>query len=283
MKFTKMQGAGNDYVYVDALTRLPDHPELLAPRISDRHFGIGSDGLILICSSEVADFRMRMFNADGSESEMCGNGIRCVAKFVFDNGLTDKTELRIETGAGVKDLRLHVREGRVERVTVDMGCPEFRPTCIPVASAAERFVAQPVRVRDSVWPVTAVSMGNPHAVIFTENIDQLDLQDIGPLFEHHPLFPRRANVEFVEVGDNDVLRMRVWERGAGETLACGTGACAAVAAAVLNGCTGRRARVHLRGGELDICWDAQSDHLFMTGEAVTVFTGEYDERTVPDA
>ena len=278
MKFTKMQAAGNDYVYMNALEHSIPHPEEVAVRISDRHFGVGSDGLILICPPSdptVADFRMRMFNADGSESEMCGNGIRCVGKYVYDNGHTDKDELRIETLAGIRTLKLHVVRGTVEAVTVDMGEPRLKPVEIPVSDPAENFVDRPLRVYGRIWNVTAVSMGNPHAVVFTHDVDTLNLPELGPQFEHHALFPRRTNTEFVEVVDRTTLKMRVWERGAGETLACGTGACATVVAAVLTGRTGRKVRVHLLGGDLDIEWDEKSDHVFMTGGATVVFTGDY--------
>ena len=260
MRFTKMQAAGNDYVYMDTLKAPISSPEALARRISDRHFGVGSDGLILICPPSdpgEADFRMRMFNADGSEAEMCGNGIRCVGKYVYDNGHTDKEQVRIETLAGVLTLRLHVSGGKVETVTVDMGEPRLAPKDIPVSGPGE------------------VSMGNPHAVVFMHGIDNLDLSGIGPQFEHHPLFPRRTNTEFVEVVGRHHLKMRVWERGAGETLACGTGACASVVAAVLTGNTERKVRMKLLGGELDIEWDEATNHVFMTGGAVTVFTGEW--------
>ena len=251
MRFTKMQAAGNDYVYMDTLKAPISSPEALARRISDRHFGVGSDGLILICPPSdpgEADFRMRMFNADGSEAEMCGNGIRCVGKYVYDNGHTDKEQVRIETLAGVLTLRLHVSGGKVETVTVDMGEPRLAPKDIPVSGPGEDFM---------------------------HGIDNLDLSGIGPQFEHHPLFPRRTNTEFVEVVGRHHLKMRVWERGAGETLACGTGACASVVAAVLTGNTERKVRMKLLGGELDIEWDEATNHVFMTGGAVTVFTGEW--------
>ena len=278
MRFTKMQAAGNDYVYMDTFKAPISSPEALARRISDRHFGVGSDGLILICPPSdpgEADFRMRMFNADGSEAEMCGNGIRCVGKYVYDNGHTDKEQVRIETLAGVLTLRLHVSGGKVETVTVDMGEPRLAPKDIPVSGPGEDFINRPLRVQGRVWNVTAVSMGNPHAVVFVHGIDNLDLSGIGPQFEHHPLFPRRTNTEFVEVVGRHHLKMRVWERGAGETLACGTGACASVVAAVLTGNTERKVRMKLLGGELDIEWDEATNHVFMTGGAVTVFTGEW--------
>ncbi len=280
MLFTKMQAAGNDYVYMNALQQPIPNPEHLSIRISDRHFGVGSDGLILICPPSdpaIADFRMRMFNADGSESEMCGNGIRCVGKYVYDNGHTNKKTVRIETLAGVLVLKLHVAQGKVTAVTVDMGEPHLKPAEIPISSSGERFVDSPLTVNNHIWNITAVSMGNPHAVTFIENIDALDLPRLGPLFEHHELFPRRTNTEFIEVIDQKTLKMRVWERGAGETLACGTGACASVVAAVLTGRTGRSVRVHLLGGDLDIEWDEATNHVFMTGNAVVVFTGDYPE------
>ena len=273
MKFTKMQAAGNDYVYMEALKAPVPNPGDLSRRISDRHFGVGGDGLILICpptDPDAADFRMRMFNADGTEAEMCGNGIRCVGKYVYDNGHTDKERVRIETLAGI-----HVSGGKVEAVTVDMGVPRLAPRDIPVGDPGSDFINRSLRVRGRVWNVTAVSMGNPHAVVFTRGIRKLNLPELGPLFEHHPLFPRRTNAEFVEVIDRNTLSMRVWERGAGETLACGTGACASVVAAVLTGNADRKVHMKLLGGTLDIEWDEATGHVFMTGGAVTVFTGEY--------
>ena len=278
MKFTKMQAAGNDYVYMEALKAPIPNPGALSSRISDRHFGVGSDGLILICpptDPAAADFRMQMFNADGSEAEMCGNGIRCVGKYVYDNGHTDRDRVRIETLAGILTLQLHVVGGRVETVTVDMGVPRLAPKDIPVSDPGTEFVNRSLRVQGRVWNVTAVSMGNPHAVVFTRDIEKLNLPEIGPQFEHHPLFPRRTNTEFVEVVDRNNLSMRVWERGAGETLACGTGACASVVAAVLTGNADRRVHMKLLGGALDIEWDETTNHVFMTGGAVTVFTGDY--------
>ena len=273
--FTKMHGIGNDYIYIDCFGGLPADPGRLAQEMSPRHFSVGADGVVLICPSDCADARMRMFNADGSEAEMCGNGIRCVGKYVYDNGHTDKEQVRIETLAGVLTLRLHVSGGKVETVTVDMGEPRLAPKDIPVSGPGEDFINRPLRVQGRVWNVTAVSMGNPHAVVFMHGIDNLDLSGIGPQFEHHPLFPRRTNTEFVEVVGRHHLKMRVWERGAGETLACGTGACASVVAAVLTGNTERKVRMKLLGGELDIEWDKATNHVFMTGGAVTVFTGEW--------
>lgn len=280
MEFTKMQAAGNDYVYMNAVQHPVPHPAELSVRISDRHFGVGSDGLILICpptDPEKADFRMRMFNADGSEAEMCGNGVRCVGKYVYDHGMTSKEEVRIETLAGVRILQLHVENGKVRTVTVDMGEPHLIPAEVPVVGDGDRVVNYPLQIDGQEWAITAVSMGNPHAVTFTQNIDTLNLPEIGPKFENHPMFPRRTNTEFIEVVDENTLKMRVWERGAGETLACGTGACATLVAAVLTGHTGRKARVHLLGGDLDIEWDAATNHVFMTGGAETVFTGDYPD------
>lgn len=264
MKFTKMQGLGNDYVYLDCTKATPADLPALAVKASDRHFGIGSDGLICICASDKADFRMRMFNADGSEGEMCGNGIRCVGKFVYDKGLTDKTTLTIETLAGIKTLGLTVDNGKVSAVTVDMGVPAVG-TLLTLNILGKDYLVQPV------------SMGNPHAVTFVDSVKEIDLSAVGPLFEHHPAFPNRTNTEFVEVVDATHLKMRVWERGSGETLACGTGACASAVAAFLAGKAGREVTVTLLGGDLRIRWDEESGHIFMTGPAVTVFEGEWPE------
>ncbi len=261
MRFTKMQGLGNDYVYVDGIHQdLRDLPQL-ARRVSDRHFGVGSDGLICIGPSQVADFRMQMFNADGSEGEMCGNGIRCVGKFVYDKGLTDKRKLTVETLAGVRELVLHVTEGKVAEVTVDMGAPVVEPPIVISAGGRD-------------YPAIPVSMGNPHCVVEVADPAALDLAAIGPEFEHWPHFPDRTNTEFVQVLSPDILSLRVWERGSGETMACGTGACAAVAALSAAGRCGRQAAVRLLGGELTIDWEEKSGHVFMTGPAVTVFDGE---------
>lgn len=274
MKFTKMHGCGNDYVYVDCTDGFPADPPGLAVQVSDRHFGIGSDGLILICPSELADFRMRMYNMDGSESEMCGNGIRCVAKFVYDKGLTDKTVLTCETGAGIQVLTLHVKDGAVDRVTVDMGAPILEPKRIPVLSEGSQAVEEPIEVDGRQYHMTCVSMGNPHAVLFVEDTASLDLPSLGPGFEFHPRFPKRTNTEFAQMLSRSEMNMRVWERGSGETLACGTGTCAAVMAAILTGRAEDQVLVHLRGGDLEIRYDRESGHLFMTGPAVTVFDGE---------
>lgn len=276
MKFTKMHGIGNDYVYVNCLEETVADPSAVAKLVSDRHFGIGSDGLILICPSEKADFEMQMYNADGSRAAMCGNGIRCVGKYVHDRGLTDKETITIDTLAGVKVLNLKVKDGTTESIRVDMGEPILTPAQIPVLGQGERFVEVPVDVEGLQVAITAVSMGNPHAVIFTEQVLDLDLRQIGPLFENHPLFPERTNTEFVEVLDRNTLRMRVWERGAGETLACGTGACASLVAGVLSGKCDREATLKLLGGDLNIQWDEQTGHVFMTGPATFVFDGEID-------
>jgi diaminopimelate epimerase len=274
MKFTKMHGAGNDYIYVNAMLEKVEDPSSVAIRLSDRHFGIGSDGLVLILPSEVADFRMRMFNSDGSEAEMCGNASRCVGKYVFDKGLTEKQRVTLETKAGIKVLDLNVEQGAVVSVRVDMGEPILEPAGIPMDFPGDYAIQVPVTVRAKDYLLNGVSMGNPHAVVFTEGIDDLNLPVIGPEFEHHELFPKRTNTEFVEVIDAGHARMRVWERGAGETLACGTGACAVLVAGVLSGHLNRSARIDLLGGSLDIEWDAESNHVFMTGGAVTVFEGE---------
>lgn len=274
MKFTKMHGAGNDYIYVNATQEQVLNPSELALRISDRHFGIGSDGLVLIMTSECADFRMRMFNSDGSESEMCGNASRCIGKYVFDKGLTDKTSVTLETKAGIKVLDLTVVDGKVSTVRVDMGEPILEPVNIPMDFPGDYAIQVPVTVRGKEYLLNGVSMGNPHAVIFTEGIDALNLPAIGPDFEHNELFPKRTNTEFVEVIDNEHVRMRVWERGAGETLACGTGACAVLVAGVLSGHLHRKAQVDLLGGTLQIEWNAENNHVYMTGDAVTVFEGE---------
>ena len=278
MKFTKMHGIGNDYVYISTFDQQVNTPHELAIRLSDRHCGVGSDGLILVTPSDVADVGMRMYNSDGSESAMCGNGIRCVGKYAFDNGLCPKTVMTVETPAGIKTLTLYPESGEVKTVRVDMGEPELRPAFVPLAGhdAEQDFINRELDVDGSSWRITAVSMGNPHAVTFLDprtSLDTLNLESIGPRFEHHPLFPQRTNTEFVEVVNRSTLRMRVWERGAGETMACGTGACAVAVAGSLNSLSDRSVRIHLLRGSLDIEWSADN-HVFMTGEAVTVFTGE---------
>lgn len=280
LKFTKMHGLGNDYVYVDCTREVPagfmeNLPEI-ARRVSHRHFGVGSDGLVLILPSRVADFRMRMFNADGSEAEMCGNAIRCVGKYLYDYGLTAKISLTIETLAGVKELELVVNPDRnqVKLVRVDMGEPVLEPRRIPVAAEGQALVDVPVPLEGETYRITAVSMGNPHAVIFVEDVAAFPVGQVGPRLEHHPLFPNRVNVEFVQVLGDGNLKMRVWERGAGETMACGTGACAALVAAVLNGLAPRAARVQLLGGDLLVEWSTVNNRIYMTGPAVKVFDGE---------
>ena len=276
LKFTKMHGAGNDYVYLNCMeSDVANKPEL-ARRLSDRHRGVGGDGLICIAPSRTADFSMEMYNADGSRAEMCGNGIRCVGKYVYDRGLTDKTEINIETLAGIKTLWLNVdeKDGSVNSVRVDMGSPEFRPEMIPMRSDRGDFINQAIMVDDRWYEITALSVGNPHAVIFVSDVSTAPVAEIGPKIENHPLFPERVNVEFVEVTSHENLKMRVWERGSGETQACGTGATASLVAAALNGHTGDSARVSLTGGKLFIEWDRNANRLYMTGPAVTVFDGE---------
>lgn len=278
IEFTKMHGIGNDYVYIlDLERRIPD-PARLARLVSDRHFGIGSDGLVLIQSDPDADFFMDMYNADGSRGRMCGNAIRCVARYVYERGLKQADRLRIGTLSGVRDLALHIQDGQVESVTVDMGSPALAPADIPVLWTGSRVIDEPFVIGGQSYRVTCVSMGNPHAVVFLPEIDRLDLKHIGPQFENNPMFPDRINTEFVQMTGRQSLRMRVWERGAGETLACGTGACAALVAAVLNERSEREATVHLLGGELKIRWDAVSGRVFMTGPAEFVFDGTLDAR-----
>lgn len=283
MKFTKMHGCGNDYVYVDCTKEVIPDIAATAVRVSDRHFGIGSDGLILIKSSEVADFEMDMYNADGSRGKMCGNGIRCVAKYVYDHGLTNKTEITVDTQAGIKTLQLTVCDGKVSKVRVDMGEPVLIPQEIPVKASVlgladdrrEAIIAQPFTVANSSYDITCVSMGNPHCITFIdEDVRSFPLEAIGSLFEKHELFPEGVNTEFVNIIDKEHLRMRVWERGSGETLACGTGACAVAVASYLNGFTGRKVDVELMGGHLEIVYDATTNHVFMTGPATEVFSGE---------
>ena len=276
MKFTKMHGTGNDYIYVNGFTEQIDNPVDFAIQYSDRHKGIGSDGLVMILPSETCDFRMRMFNADGSESEMCGNASRCIGKFVYDKGLTDKTEVTLETLAGVKVLKLFIgADNKVEKVTVDMGEPILEGTKIPTTFDQPTVINVPVTFSENIqYNITCVSMGNPHAVIFTTGIHDLNLPEIGPVCENASIFPRRTNTEFIEVVSKNYVKMRVWERGSGETLACGTGACASVVAGVLNGLTDRKTTVELIGGELTIEWKEEDNHVYLTGGATTVFEGE---------
>lgn len=276
MKFTKMQGLGNDYVYVNCFEEKIENPPAVARYVSDRHFGIGSDGLIMINPSEVADFEMEMYNADGSCGEMCGNGIRCVAKYVYDYGLTDKTQISVETLGGIKYLDLTVEDGKVVLVKVDMGKPELKSDLIPIISENEKVIDEPIEVDGQVYHMTGVSMGNPHTVIYVDDVKNLDLEKIGPKFENHERFPKRINTEFVHCIDRNTVEMRVWERGSGETLACGTGACAVAVASILNNLTDTRVTVKLLGGDLQIEWDREKNHVFMTGPAKVVFDGVID-------
>lgn len=276
MKFTKMHGCGNDYVYVNCLEKEIDNPERVSEIVSDRHFGIGSDGLIMICSSDKADFRMRMFNEDGSEGKMCGNGIRCVAKYVYDNKLTNKEQISIETLSGIKYLDLNIDEDKVTEVTVNMGAPILEPKFIPVVSEKERVIAEHLVIEGTTYEITCVSMGNPHAVVFVEDTKNLPIEKIGPLFENNQIFPERVNTEFIKIIDRNNISMRVWERGSGETLACGTGACASVVACILNEKTDDEVFVHLLGGTLKIKYDRVNNLVYMTGPAVKVFDGEID-------
>ena len=279
MEFTKMQGLGNDYVYVNCLRETIKNPAEVSKFVSDRHFGIGSDGLIMICPSKVADFEMQMYNADGSRGEMCGNGIRCVAKYVYDYGLTDKTSISVETLGGIKYLDLTVEDGKVSLVKVDMGSPRLAPSQIPIVPENPedtRIIDAPHEVEGKIYYMTGVSMGNPHTVVYVDDVKGLDLLKIGPSFENHKRFPERINTEFAHVLDRKTVEMRVWERGSGETLACGTGACAVAVASILNGLTEDRVTVKLLGGDLLIEWDKEADKVYMTGPAKVVFDGEID-------
>ena len=272
--FTKMQGAGNDYIYVNCLKTTLQDINVVAKTVSDRHFGIGSDGLVLICPSDKADFRMDMYNSDGTQAEMCGNATRCVGKYVYDKGLTDKTTVTLETLAGIKTLELNLdTNNKVKSVCVNMGKPELNPKNIPINSEHDRFIQEPVTVDNKEYLITGVSMGNPHAVTFVDNADAIEIEHLGPMFEYHPLFPKRINTEFAEIVDNKTIKMRVWERGAGETLACGTGACATLVAANLSGMVGDEADLLLRGGKLHIKWDKQDNNIYMIGPAEFVFEG----------
>ena len=276
IKFTKMQGLGNDYVYMDAIHQKIEKESSLAQFVSNRHFGIGSDGLILICKSDIADFKMRMFNSDGSEAEMCGNGIRCVGKFVYDKGFTDKTTVTIETLAGIKTLELNTKEGKVETVKVDMGEPILNPKEIPVISDEEPVKNLMLEAEGRKFKFTCVSMGNPHAITEVEDTEKFDVEKYGKVLEVDKAFPNKTNVEFIQIVDKNHVKMRVWERGAGETLACGTGACATAVACYLNGKTDRNVEVELLGGKLYIEWNEENNHIYMTGSAVTVFEGMLD-------
>ena len=276
MKFTKMQGLGNDYVYVNCFQEKIENPSEVAKYVSDRHFGIGSDGLIMINPSKMADFEMEMYNADGSRGEMCGNGIRCVAKYVYDYGLTDKTSISVETLGGIKYLDLTVKDGKVALVKVDMGRPELKPENIPIIAEGDRVVNEPIVVDQMEYRMTGVSMGNPHAVVYMDDVKGLDIEKIGPKFENHERFPKRINTEFARVIDRQTVEMRVWERGSGETLAYGTGACAVAVSSILNGLTDHKVTIQLLGGDLQIKWDQEADKVYMTGPAATVFDGEID-------
>lgn len=281
MKFTKMQGLGNDYVYVNCFKEKIDNPSEVAKFVSDRHFGIGSDGLIMINPSKVADFEMEMYNADGSRGEMCGNGIRCVAKYVYDYGLTDKTHISVETLGGIKYLDLTVKDGKVALVRVDMGEPELDPEKIPIimkgySDETDRVLNAPIKVDGKEYHMTGVSMGNPHDVVYIDDVQGLDIEKIGPKFENHERFPQRINTEFARVIDRKTVEMRVWERGSGETLACGTGACAVAVASILNGYTEREVEIRLLGGNLQIEWNEEDNHVYMTGPATVVFDGEIE-------
>ena len=282
IEFTKMQGCGNDYVYINGFTQKidpEDKPEWVR-KISDRHFGVGSDGAIFINPSKIADFEMEMWNADGTRSEMCGNGIRCVGKYVYDKGLTDKTELTVESFGKIKYLTLYVSEGKVDRVRVNMGAPELIAERIPVVCDKEQAIDEPIEVQGKTYHMTCVSMGNPHAVVFMDQVADLTIDQIGPYFENHARFPKRVNVEFVKKIDRNNVEMRVWERGTGETLACGTGCCATAVACVLNGLTDEEITVKLLGGELHIKWDRTANLVYMTGPAKIVFEGEVDPYSV---
>lgn len=271
-----MHGLGNDYVYVNCFEEKIDNPQAVARFVSDRHFGIGSDGLIMINPSKTADFEMEMYNADGSRGEMCGNGIRCVAKYVYDYGLTDKTQISVETLGGIKYLDLTVEDGKVSLVKVDMGKPELEADLIPIISEREQVIDEPIEVDGKEYHMTGVSMGNPHAVIYVDDVKGLDLEKIGPKFENHERFPKRINTEFVHCIDRQTVEMRVWERGSGETLACGTGACAVAVSSILNNLTDTQVTVKLLGGDLQIEWDREKDRVFMTGPATVVFDGVID-------
>lgn len=286
MNFTKMQGCGNDYVYINGFTEHIENKVEFVKAVSDRHFGVGSDGAIFINPSDVADFEMEMYNADGSRSEMCGNGIRCVAKYVYDHGMTDKDVITVVSAGKVKTLKLTIENGKVSMVRVNMGVPELLPAEVPVVCDGENCIAQPIEVDGVTYHMTCVSMGNPHSVVFlnagvdagklqSDQVKTFDLETIGPKFESHERFPRRVNAEFVEVLDDEHVNMRVWERGTGETLACGTGSCAVTVACILNKLTKRKITVTLPGGDLIVEWDEESGDVYMTGPAVTVFEGQF--------
>lgn len=273
MRFTKMQGCGNDYIYINCMEEIVKDPQKLAITMSERHFGVGADGLVLIHPSTIGDFRMQMFNLDGSESEMCGNAVRCIGKYVYERGLTHKTRILLETKGGVRYLDLHIQNGIVEAVTVDMGEPILEAEEIPVKSKLHPVIGEPVELLDQTLNFTCLSVGNPHGVVFVDNVANFPVEKYGKIAEIHPIFPNRANIEFVEVVNETYVKMRVWERGSGETWACGTGATASVAACVLNGKTGRKVDVELLGGTLTIEWNEEDNHLYMTGPAAFSFDG----------
>lgn len=275
VRFTKMQGAGNDYIYIDTSRYRIDNPSEFSKKWSAYHTGIGSDGLVLIGHSSKADFSMRIFNSDGSEALMCGNASRCIGKYIYDNGLTNKTELTLDTLSGVKTLKLGIRDCKVERVTVDMGSPAMEQVEIE-RGKPQTLTEFPITIEDNTYRVTAVSMGNPHLVIFTDDVESIDLGHVGPLLECHPLFPNRINVEFAQILNEKEIRMRVWERGSGITQACGTGACATAVAAILTRNMTQELKIHMDGGTLSIRWDKQTDKVYMTGGAVKVFEGEIE-------
>lgn len=278
LEFFKMQGLGNDYVYMDAINQSIKSRSELAKKVSDRHFGIGSDGLILICKSDIADFKMQMFNSDGTEAEMCGNGIRCVGKFVYDNKLTYKKKLKIETLAGIKKLELKIESEKVKEVKVDMGEPIFEPKKIPVIAEENPVTNLNLNILNRNFKFTCISMGNPHAVTFLDDdVKKFDVEKYGKLVEVNKVFPKRTNVEFINIKNKNKIKMRVWERGSGETLACGTGACASAVASILNGYTNRNITVELLGGNLEIEWNKEENHIYMTGPATTVFRGFYND------
>lgn len=281
LNFTKMQGLGNDYIYMDAINQKITNKSELAKYVSDRHFGIGGDGLILICKSDTADFKMQMFNQDGSEAEMCGNGIRCVGKFVYDKGLTNKENITIETLAGIKRLILYPQNGEIEKVKVNMGSPILDPKKIPVNSNLNPVNNLKLYADEKEFIFTCVSMGNPHAITFlNEKIKELDICRYGKILETDNAFPNKSNIEFINIIDKNNIEMRVWERGTGETLACGTGACASVVASVLNNYTARKVNVHLLGGTLEIEWNENDNNVYMIGSATTVFEGKIKERNL---
>ena len=275
MRFTKMHGIGNDYLFVNCFEEVVQNPSRQAVLMSRPHYGVGADGLVLIEPSETADFGMRVFNADGSEAEMCGNAARCIGKYVYERGMTDKTDLTLATKAGIRQMRLSLAGDKVGRVQVDMGSPELTPRNIPVDLPGEIVLRYRLKILGQSWLITCVNMGNPHCVIFVKDLEAIDLNTLGPMFENHPIFPQRTNVEFVRVIRRDVLQMRVWERGSGETLACGTGASAALVAAVLSGLSDRTVQVQLLGGNLELSWNAEDNHVYQQGPAAFVFDGEW--------